>query len=139
MTDLHSKILDTRPTSPIFLVFLGAGTPPGADLPQSRLPRDQAPPRCRAPLENCCKACWDTTCKACWDTTPLRPAARHAGIPPAMHAGIAPSLWTESQMPVTTLPWPNFVAGGKNGVNQVFRKSKSIRLNFLLITVRAAR
>ena len=24
------------------------------------------------------------------------------------------SLWTESQTPVKTLPWPNFVAAGKN-------------------------
>ena len=65
-----------------------------------------------------------------------RPAARHAGIPPAMHAGIHPPPtgdllqgmlgyllqcmlgytppWTESQTPVKTLPWPNFVAAGKN-------------------------
>ena len=25
-----------------------------------------------------------------------------------------PPLWTESQMPVKTLPWPNFVAAGNN-------------------------
>ena len=25
-----------------------------------------------------------------------------------------PPLWTESQTPVKTLPWPNFVAAGKN-------------------------
>ena len=27
-----------------------------------------------------------------------------------------PPLWTESQTPVKTLPWPNFVAAGKNKV-----------------------
>ena len=26
----------------------------------------------------------------------------------------SPPLWTESQMPLKTLPWPNFVAAGKN-------------------------
>ena len=30
-----------------------------------------------------------------------------------------PSLWTESQMPVKTLPWPNFVAAGNNCVNPI--------------------
>ena len=25
-----------------------------------------------------------------------------------------PPLWTESQTPVKTLPWPNFVAAGNN-------------------------
>ena len=49
---------------------------------------------------------------------PWRPA-RHAGIPPAMHAGIVPPLppLSESQMPVKTLPCPNFVAGG-NEINE---------------------
>ena len=27
-----------------------------------------------------------------------------------------PPLWTESQMPVKTFPWPNFVAAGKKSV-----------------------
>ena len=27
-----------------------------------------------------------------------------------------PPLWTESQTPVKTLPWPNFVAAGKNQI-----------------------
>ena len=35
------------------------------------------------------------------------------GIPACTEAD-TPPLWTESQMPVKTLPWPNFVAAGKN-------------------------
>ena len=35
-----------------------------------------------------------------------------AGIPACTETD--PPLWTESQMPVKTLPWPNFVAAGKN-------------------------
>ena len=34
---------------------------------------------------------------------------------PSMHWGRHPRLWTESHTPVKTLPWPNFVAAGKNG------------------------
>ena len=33
------------------------------------------------------------------------------GIPACTEADTLP-LWTESQMPVKTLPWPNFVAAG---------------------------
>ena len=33
---------------------------------------------------------------------------------PSMHWGRHPPPWTESQTPVKTLPWPNFVAAGKN-------------------------
>ena len=33
---------------------------------------------------------------------------------PSMHWGRHPPLWTESHTPVKTLPWPNFVAAGKN-------------------------
>ena len=33
---------------------------------------------------------------------------------PACTEGDPPPVWTESQTPVTTLPWPNFVAAGKN-------------------------
>ena len=29
-----------------------------------------------------------------------------------------PGLWTESQTPVKTLPWPNFVAAGKNIISE---------------------
>ena len=32
---------------------------------------------------------------------------------PIMHWGRPPPLWTESQAPVKTLPWPNFVAADK--------------------------
>ena len=32
----------------------------------------------------------------------------------SMHWGRPHPLWTESQTPVKTLPWPNFVAAGKN-------------------------
>ena len=35
-----------------------------------------------------------------------------AGIPACTEAD-TPPLWTESQTPVKTLPWPNFVAAGK--------------------------
>ena len=35
------------------------------------------------------------------------------GIPACTEAD-PPALLTESQMPVKTLPWPNFVAAGKN-------------------------
>ena len=43
------------------------------------------------------------------------------GVYPNMHWGRhPPPLWTESQMPVKTLPWPNFVAAGKY---QWFRKN----------------
>ena len=34
------------------------------------------------------------------------------GIPACTEAD--PPLWTESQTPVKTLPWPNFVVAGKN-------------------------
>ena len=34
------------------------------------------------------------------------------GVYPSMHWGRHPPLWTESQTPVKTLPWPNFVAAG---------------------------
>ena len=30
-----------------------------------------------------------------------------------------PPLWTESQTPVKTLPWPNFVAAGKNCIDEL--------------------
>ena len=35
---------------------------------------------------------------------------------PSVHWGRhpPPHLWTESQTPVKTLPWPNFIAAGKN-------------------------
>ena len=36
------------------------------------------------------------------------------GIPACTEADTP--LWTESQTPVKTLPWPNFVAAGKNVV-----------------------
>ena len=46
---------------------------------------------------------------------------------PSMHWGrTPPPPWTESQTPVKTLPWPNFVAAGKNLVSsfrQVIWKS----------------
>ena len=38
--------------------------------------------------------------------------SRGAGIPACTEAD--PPLWTESQTPIKTLPWPNFVAAGKN-------------------------
>ena len=34
------------------------------------------------------------------------------GIPACTEADTLPPLWTESQMHVKTLPWPNFVAAG---------------------------
>ena len=34
------------------------------------------------------------------------------GIPACTEADPPPPLWTESQTPVKTLPWPNFVAAG---------------------------
>ena len=39
--------------------------------------------------------------------------SRGCGISACTEAD-TPLLWTESQMPVKTLPWPNFVAAGKN-------------------------
>ena len=36
-------------------------------------------------------------------------------IPACIEANTPPPLLTESQMPVKTLPWPNFVAAGNNG------------------------
>ena len=36
------------------------------------------------------------------------------GIPACTAADSPPPLWTESQTPVKTLPWPNFVAAGNN-------------------------
>ena len=36
------------------------------------------------------------------------------GIPACTEADTPPPLWTESQTPVKTLPWPNFVAAGNN-------------------------
>ena len=47
---------------------------------------------------------------------------------PSMHWGRSPLLWTESQTPVKTLPWPNFVAAGKDGKAQ----EKSIFCNIVL-------
>ena len=47
---------------------------------------------------------------------------------PSMHRGRSPLLWTESQTPVKTLPWPNFVAAGKDGKAQ----EKSIFCNIIL-------
>ena len=38
------------------------------------------------------------------------------GVYPSMHWGRHSPLLTESQMPVKTLPWPNFVAAGNNGI-----------------------
>ena len=35
---------------------------------------------------------------------------------PSMHSGRHPPVWTESQMPIKTLPWPNFVVAGNNSV-----------------------
>ena len=70
--------------------------PPGADPPQDQAPPgpgppwDQAPPGTRNPP---------------WEQTPLGPGT------PSLDQ--APPLLTESQMPVKTLPCPNFVAGGK--------------------------
>ena len=40
---------------------------------------------------------------------PHMPQQQPCMPPPTTHA----PLWTESQTPVKTLPWPNFVAGGK--------------------------
>ena len=39
-------------------------------------------------------------------------APGEGGIPACTEAD--PLLWTESQMPVKTLPWPNFVVAGNN-------------------------
>ena len=79
-----------------------------ATPPQSRHPPLGAdPPRTRhPPQETCCKARWDTTCNACWDSTPP---------------------WTESQMPVKTLPCPNFVAGGNK--SEEYTNPMSVCLN----------
>ena len=44
-----------------------------------------------------------------------------------------PPLWTESQMPVKTLPWPNFVAAGnnnqQNGCNEFTIQELQQKLN----------
>ena len=48
-------------------------------------------------------------------------APREGGIPACTEAD--PLLWTESQMPVKTLPWPNFVvAGNDNHYQSVITK-----------------
>ena len=39
------------------------------------------------------------------------------GCIPACTEANPPPVWTESQTPVKTLPWPNFVAAGKNLYN----------------------
>ena len=39
------------------------------------------------------------------------------GIPACTEAD-PPPVWTESQTPVKTLPWPNFVAAGNNMRNK---------------------
>ena len=41
--------------------------------------------------------------------------SRGRGWHPSMHWG-RPPLWTESQTPVKTLPWPNFVAAGNKQI-----------------------
>ena len=66
------------------------GTPSGADPPGPDPPWDQTTPQDQAPPEQ----------TAPGPGTPLPPGP---GTPP---------LLTESQMPVKTLPCPNFVAGG---------------------------
>ena len=38
----------------------------------------------------------------------------------SQHALRQTPLWTESQTPVKTLPWPNFVAAGKYAVNFIY-------------------
>ena len=46
----------------------------------------------------------------------LRGCAWSGGVLASQHAlrQIPPPLWTESQTPVKTLPWPNFVAASNN-------------------------
>ena len=89
--------------SPSVMAFWCGGLLLWPSAPPSRHPpKSRHPPGIRHPFPR--------------SRPPWRPAARHAGILPAMHAGIAPPpLLTESQMPVKTLPCPNFVAGGNNG------------------------
>ena len=41
-------------------------------------------------------------------------ASAPGGIPACTEADTVPTLWTESQTPVKTLPWPNFVAASNN-------------------------
>ena len=42
------------------------------------------------------------------------PPGTRPGTPPGPDQVHTPPPWTESQTPVKTLPWPNFVAAGKN-------------------------
>ena len=46
------------------------------------------------------------------------------GIPACTEAD--PPLLTESQTPVKTLPWPNFVAAGKYSINYLYRRMLNI-------------
>ena len=46
-------------------------------------------------------------------SAPVGPAL---GVVVSQHALRQTPLWTESQTPVKTLPWPNFVAAGSNGI-----------------------
>ena len=53
----------------------------------------------------------------------------------SMHWGRPPPLWTESQTPVKTLPWPNFVAAGNdkniNNTSDSIKTSTKVRHQIL--------
>ena len=49
------------------------------------------------------------------------------GIPACTEADTPPPPWTESQTPVKTLPWPNFVAAGKKNRGAKERVINSLR------------
>ena len=53
------------------------------------------------------------------------------GIPACTEAHPSP-LWTESQMPIKTLPWPNFVAAGNNSVKVDSHRASPATLALLL-------
>ena len=64
-----------------------------------------------------------------WRTPPKK-----IGDPPGTRP-TPPPLWTESQTPVKTLPWPNFVAAGKNtcpdGAVEILEKYCNIFLHII--------